>query len=121
MKLQFVVPGRPVPTARVRVQNGRAQTPRSTVEYQSKVAKATRTALAAVQGWNPEGPFKLDVFIFTTRRDCDGSNILKGIEDALVRAGAMRDDNLAVLRGVRWRASAAHFDEVHITLEVECS
>ncbi len=96
--------GRPVPTARVRVVNGYAATPRETVQYQSLFARAAQQALKLRTDWDNSGIFALEVAIFTVRKDCDGSNILKGIEDALVKAKVLKDDNLKHVTKVTWEA-----------------
>lgn len=98
--------GRPVPTARVRVVNGYAATPRETVQYQALFARAAQQALKLRTDWDASGVFALDVAIYTTRKDCDGSNILKGIEDALVKAKVLKDDNLKHVTKVTWEVFA---------------
>lgn len=100
MILEVVVPGDVVPTARVRVLHGAAQTPRSTVEYQAKIARAARAAVAA-QGWPVKHPGPVEVSIVASgmvRGDID--NVLKGALDGLVKGHAIADDSVRVLRTV---------------------
>jgi Holliday junction resolvase RusA-like endonuclease len=98
--LRVLVPGDVVPTARVRIQHGAAQTPRSTVEYQAKIARATRAAVAA-QGWLVKHPGPVEVSIVASgmvRGDVD--NVLKGALDGLVKGHAIADDSVRVVRTV---------------------
>lgn len=112
------VPGEPVPTARVRVLGGRASTPRRTVEYQSKVAKAVRAAMRE-QGW-PESfdrPVRIYVSIFGAALNADGENVTKGLVDAAVKAKAVKDDALRYVRAISWVYGGDDDARVVITVE----
>jgi Holliday junction resolvase RusA-like endonuclease len=101
--LVVVVPGEVVPTARVRSTGRHTATPRSTVEYQSRATLATLAAMRG-QGWVAPERARVLVQLFTAREDCDGENVVKGLVDALVKAGALHDDRLKYLRGESWEA-----------------
>lgn len=117
--LVVTVGGEPVPTARVRVNGGRASTPRRTVEYQAMVARAARHAMRE-QRW-PErydGPVRISITIFGANLNTDGDNIQKGVVDALVKAGSIRDDCLRYVRSGSW-VYAGESDKPGIVVNVE--
>lgn len=99
MKLSIFVPGEIVATARARVNQGHVTTPRRTVEYQSKVARAVRAAMARVD-WPEsfEGRVAVRVELVGERFDFDADNAAKGALDGLVKARALRDDRLRYVR-----------------------
>lgn len=114
MKLSVYVPGEVVPTARVRVQHGAAQTPRRTVEYQAQVARAVRAAIAE-QGWPAKhaGP----VLVYVVGYGCakgDPDNILKSALDGLVKGHALADDNVGIIRSLTIETTAAGNPGMHL-------
>jgi len=99
VKLLVTVPGEIVPAARVRVSRGCASTPRTTVEYQATIARATRAARAA-HGWaTSDGPVEIRVTAFGLRRG-DPVYVLKSALDGLVKGEAISDDSVRVIRSL---------------------
>jgi Holliday junction resolvase RusA-like endonuclease len=99
--LWFEVPGKAVPTARVRHSNGSVATPRTTAEYQAKVAKAARQA-AMSSGWPAcyAGKVHVEVSLRGANPQSDPDNILKSVMDGLVKGYVLKDDCLAIVRQV---------------------
>lgn len=95
----FTIPGPPVPAERPRVgaNGGHTITPRRTVAYQQLVA------LSAVAGGlrRIEGAVSLHLRMwFSDKRRRDVSNVLKSVEDGLVRGGILPGDHWQILRGI---------------------
>ena len=82
MRLEFTVPGCPVPKARARVVNGHAFTPKTTTAYERKVVACY---LAAKRGRAPiVGPVQVSLwFYLPDKRRRDWDNLAKAITDAL--------------------------------------
>ena len=93
----FTILGQPRPWARAG-RNGRSTyTPNPYANYRRMVGMA---AIAA--GMRSEvGPFRVSVEVW--RKDCgtyDVDNLLKGVLDGLVRAKALKDDDIRYVRAV---------------------
>jgi Holliday junction resolvase RusA-like endonuclease len=96
VKLLVAVDGPIVPTARPRIVHGRASNPRTTVEYKSKIARATKAAVAA-QGWTHVGVVTIEIVAFAPPKGADVDNIAKSALDGLVAGGAIKDDNWRIV------------------------
>lgn len=105
--LVVFVPGEPIPTARARTSHGATFTPRTTAEYQSKVARAVRTEVLR-SGW-PErfaGRVLVSVFVRGESLETDPDNVLKSALDALKKGTAIKDDRFRFVRGASITADA---------------
>lgn len=91
MRLEFTVPGCPIPKARARVVCGHAFTPKSTTAYARKVVACY---LSAKRGRAPiVGPVQVALwFYLPDRRRRDWDNLAKAITDAL-NGHAYADDS----------------------------
>ena len=99
MKLEVVIGGPIVPTARPRIVHGRASNPRSTVEYKAQIARATRAAVVA-QGWSHVGIVTVRIEAFAPPKGADVDNIAKSALDGLVAGGAVADDHWRVVQSL---------------------
>ena len=133
MSLFFVVPGEPVGKARPRfTRKGHAYTPKKTSDYEATVRNAFRVAFPGHEPY--AGPLAMEVFAYfsvpksapakkreamltgatlPTKRP-DGSNVLKGIEDAL-NGIAYDDDSQIVDDSIQKRYGSEPRVEVSIT------
>jgi len=92
--IEFTVPGRPVPAARMTQRGKWTVRARKSLDYQQKVAWAAKAA----QVPRLIGDVVLTVrFYFRNRRHGDLSNLIKAIEDGLQYAGTLSND-----KQVRW-------------------
>ena len=104
-ELFFVVPGRPIPAARMtqRSKFASARAKRA-LEFQQFVAWCARAAAAAPAGSGPalplRGPVELTCrFFFRDRRHGDLSNLIKAIEDGLQYGGVIENDRQVMRYG----------------------
>lgn len=83
MRVEFLVPGEPVPKGRPRVlRSGRTYTPARTTEYADRVNEASA---AAFPDGPILGPIKLTCcFVMPTRRRADVDNLLKNLMDGAI-------------------------------------
>jgi len=111
-QLRVFVPGVAVATARARVVNGRASTPRKTVEYQSKVALAARAAMTAQSWATCRERVIVVVDVYMPDEATDPDNVAKGCLDALVKAGAIWTDRFKQVRKLAVEAHERGVDGV---------
>lgn len=90
------IPGKPIPQGRQRV-------PRFGRPYYPKTSQEHRALLVAAFQAVPKGtrsislPCELEVGVAGARKNSDLSNHAKAVEDALVDAGVLVDDNLSIV------------------------
>lgn len=112
-EIRFVVPGKPVPKGRPRVnlKTGAVYTPKETRDYERRVAAAFLSAGAGKPQWPGRVglsvkvyPDKLDVTVQlldgnAPKRRGDLDNICKAVADALQAVGAFLNDSQIVMMG----------------------
>ena len=98
-ELVFVVPGRPVPAARMTQRSKFAcARARKSLEYQEFVAWCARAAAKAAPAFL--GPVELTCrFFFRDGRHGDLSNLIKAIEDGLQFGGIIENDRQVIRYG----------------------
>jgi len=100
-ELCFVVPGRPIPAARMtqRSKFASARAKRA-LEFQQFVAWCARAAAAGPAALPFRGPVELTCrFFFRDGRHGDLSNLVKAIEDGLQYGGVIENDRQVVRYG----------------------
>ena len=109
---QFTVPCRPVGKQRPRVYNGRAVTPKKTLDYEKTVALYARGA-----GVRPvEGPVRLSVDLhYDDNRWRDIDNAIKSIQDALEGIAYENDRQIYQLEGRKFTG----MDEAKAVIKIE--
>lgn len=93
-ELRFVVPGAPVPCARVRVsKTGHARTPDRTKAYANLVGIYANQAMARTR-WivGGRGPFAVIIAVHREAERGDPDNMAKSILDACTKARVWSDD-----------------------------
>lgn len=89
-RVEFLVAGTPIPKARPRVtRSGHAYTPKTTVEYESRIREAASKAF-------PDGPVDVPCvvqvcFVMPTRRRSDIDNLIKACLDGAIGAAWVDD------------------------------
>ena len=109
-ELCFVVPGRPIPAARMtqRSKFASARAKRA-LEFQQFVAWCARAAAAGPAALPFRGPVELTCrFFFRDGRHGDLSNLVKAIEDGLQYGGVIENDRQVVRYGA---GTGIYFDE----------
>ncbi len=103
MRVAFVVPGNPLPTARPRVvrSGGRsvAFTPKTSRDHQAVIAVHAKSVMKFLGARNfpLEGPLRLSAaFVRDSERRCDLDNLLKSVLDGLTLAKLWGDDSQVV-------------------------
>lgn len=98
-ELFFVVPGRPVPAARMTQRSKFASArARKSLEYQEYVAWCGRAAAKGAPAFL--GPVELTCrFFFRDGRHGDLSNLIKAIEDGLQYGGIIKNDRQVIRYG----------------------
>ena len=100
-ELCFVVPGRPIPAARMtqRSKFASARAKRA-LEFQQFVAWCARAAAASPAALPLRGPVELTCrFFFRDGRHGDLSNLVKAVEDGLQYGGVIENDRQVVRYG----------------------
>ena len=97
-----MIEGKPVPQARPRVVRGRAYYPKGSQDHRNRLIQAF--LLEHGSETPVEGPVRLQVRICRPHRGSDLSNHLKMVEDALVDAGVLPEDNVQVVQEVSLEA-----------------
>ena len=96
-RIEFVVPGVPVPKGRPRFgKDGRAHTPKRTRDFEAKVATTFKLLHPHHRPWT--GEVRMSVTAYGAHHAADASNILKAVEDAL--NGVAYKDDVQVARTV---------------------
>lgn len=84
MKLEFTIPGPPVPCARARVTSKRAFTPTATRAYEKRVAAFALQARCASKGWRVDwGSYRVAIEVHRSKDVGDADNYAKSILDGL--------------------------------------
>lgn len=92
MKVNFTIPGRPVPKQRPRMgRNGHVYTPKNCREYEEKVAVVASSLFRKPYA----GPVALEVHFFLASRPGDLDNYVKAVSDGL-NCIAYQDDRQVV-------------------------
>jgi len=119
MNVQFTIPGKPVPKARARVTMvggfARAYTPKTTVDYEKKVAAIARAAMRGVDpssapieimlelrmeipaSWSKAKRLAASTGLVRATKKPDADNVLKGVKDALNGICWVDDSQVVVL------------------------
>ena len=107
-ELSFVVPGRPIPAARMTQRSKFASArARKSLEYQEFVAWCARAKSKGAPAFS--GPVELTCrFFFSDGRHGDLSNLVKAIEDGLQYGGIIRNDRQVIRYGA---GTGIYFDE----------
>ena len=110
-RVEFMIPGSPVPKERPRVVKGHAYTPKRTSDAEAAVRNR---ALLARARWASEAPIRLVCrFYRGDARACDLDNLSKLIQDAL-NGITYRDDKQIVIL-----SATKSIDRVHPRTEIE--
>jgi len=88
-RLEYTVPGQPVPKGRPRFYGGRAVTPKRTREFEARVREWFAASFPRHRPWT--GDVALGVTAYGAHHAADADNILKAVSDAL-NGVAYRDD-----------------------------
>lgn len=101
MKAALIVPGRPVPKARMTRRSKWTKRAKRSLDYQEQVAAEVMVLKAEMSGKKQlEGPLKLTVeFYFADRRHGDLSNYIKAIEDGLQYGQLFQNDKQIIRYG----------------------
>jgi len=99
MLYKIVIPGRPVPKERPRMnRQGKMYTPNKTKEYEQLVAKTARLII-------PEplkGDVRVDIKIYTSRVIGDLDNYIKSILDGLNNVAYNNDKQISIITAQRY-------------------
>lgn len=115
MKVDFTVPGRPVPAQRMTQKTKWTRRSRRSLEYQEKIAWEWKAVARAV---TLKGPLKLTAkFFFKDKRHGDLSNLIKAVEDGLQYGGAFENDKQILRYG---KDTGIYYDdEERAEIEIE--
>lgn len=114
MKLELVIPGRPVPAQRMTQKSKWTKRAQRSLDYQEKIAWEWKVK---ARGKKLKGPLKLSCdFYFNDKRHGDLSNLIKAVEDGLQYGNAFDNDKQIL----RYGKCGIHFEgEPRVEIKIE--
>ncbi len=118
-RLEFVIPGKPVPKARPRVTRNRTFTPQRTKDFEEHVGICAMIAHNRTrQPWDVNVEYGIECrFYFAGKPRVDGDNLLKSIQDGL--EGVLYVNDTQVTQGHYFVYKGAQEDKTEVGIWVE--